>query len=185
MPGLQQQIEATLATAFESVVRKLADDTADLLPVNPLVHTSQHAHFQADAAMSLAKKLKSKPRDIADSVVSSLADDAIFAKLEIAGPGFINITLSDECLTQALGSMQSQPRFGVETGDRGTVIVDYSSPNVAKEMHVGHLRSTIIGDACVRLHEWLGFTVLRRNHIGDWGTPVSYTHLTLPTIYSV
>lgn len=171
MPGLQQQIEAILATAFESVVRKLADDTTDLLPVNPLVHNSQHAHFQADAAMSLAKKLKTKPRDIADAVVAELANQNAFTALEVAGPGFINITLSDECLTQALDQIQADSRFGVDVDGAATIIVDYSSPNVAKEMHVGHLRSTIIGDACVRLHEWLGFTVLRRNHIGDWGTP--------------
>ncbi len=171
MPGLQQQIELTLANTFESVIRELTDDADSLLPVNPLVHTSQHAHFQADAAMSLAKRLKTKPRDIADAVVASLAGDDLFSALEVAGPGFINIMLSDTFLTQALDEMQAEARFGVEKGDAGAVIVDYSSPNVAKEMHVGHLRSTIIGDACVRLHEWLGFTVLRRNHIGDWGTP--------------
>ena len=175
MSGIQQRLDATFATAFETVIRAKVDDPAAFLPINPQVHGSQHAHFQANAAMAVAKRLKTNPREIASEVVEALKDHQDFKTLEIAGPGFINITLSDECIGAALQEMRAAQRFGVVVdsgaGDSSTMIVDYSAPNVAKEMHVGHLRSTIIGDACVRLLEWLGYSVLRRNHIGDWGTP--------------
>lgn len=179
MSGIQQRLDSTFATAFEKVIRERVNEPAEFLPVNPQVHTSQHAHFQANAAMAIAKRLKTNPRDIASEVVEALKEHKDFKTLELAGPGFINITLSDECIGSALQEMCSATRFGVLTtevatevaAESTTMIVDYSAPNVAKEMHVGHLRSTIIGDACVRLLEWLGYVVLRRNHIGDWGTP--------------
>ena len=171
MSALQQQLHETLSAAFAAAVTSLSDDAASVLPIDPLIQGSQHAHFQANAAMALAKRLKLKPRDIATQVVESLSGKPEFSALEVAGPGFINITVSDQVLTDTLSSQLSSERLGADAGVSATVVVDYSAPNVAKEMHVGHLRSTIIGDACVRLFEWQGHTVLRRNHIGDWGTP--------------
>lgn len=121
--------------------------------------------------MALAKELRRKPRDIAEDVAATLQDNEMLDLVEVAGPGFLNITVSDTAITHHLTAQYDDERLGVPQSEPKTIIVDYSSPNVAKEMHVGHLRSTIIGDACVRLLEWLGHTVIRRNHIGDWGTP--------------
>jgi len=164
--SLEQSLKQRLADAFDSV----ADSTVER-PIDPLLHSSKHADFQADAAMRLAKQLKQKPRDIAEAVAAQLTGTDMLTSVEVAGPGFLNIVLSDQAIESALNSLQADERLGVALASPRVIVVDYSSPNVAKEMHVGHLRSTIIGDACVRLMEWLGHTVLRRNHIGDWGTP--------------
>jgi len=154
-----------------SALADFTDDLPSLVPINPQLQLSQHAHFQANAAMALGKHLKTNPRDIAMAVVDKLTAEPSFAAVEVAGPGFINLTLSDGILESHLHAQKKDTRFGVPTVEPLTIVVDYSAPNVAKEMHVGHLRSTIIGDACVRLLEWQGHEVLRRNHIGDWGTP--------------
>jgi len=124
-----------------------------------------------DAAMGLARALRKKPRDIASDVLQHIEGHALLAGVEIAGPGFLNLTLSDEAIAAQINTLQTDERLGVAMPAAQRIVVDYSSPNVAKEMHVGHLRSTIIGDACVRLLEWLGHDVIRRNHVGDWGTP--------------
>ncbi len=122
--------------------------------------------YQVNGVMAVAKALKLNPREVAAKVIAEVDVEGIASKLEVAGPGFINITLSNEYLNLALTGNLLQ--VTVEKPQR--VVIDYSSPNLAKEMHVGHLRSTIIGDALVRLYEFLGHTVIRRNHVGDWGT---------------
>jgi arginyl-tRNA synthetase len=147
----------------------LGDDGAG---ADPALHRSQHADYQADLALALAKKLKKNPREVATAIAGKLAPDDVLEKIEVSGPGFINLTLRPAFLATLLETMRGDARLGVARAERPeTVIVDYSSPNVAKEMHVGHLRSTIIGDSLARVLAWQGHTVLRRNHVGDWGTP--------------
>ena len=133
---------------------------------------SQRAHFQADGALSAARRVGRAPRDVAAAVLAhdDLADLCVTA--EVAGPGFINLTIRDDVLSTMAGAMSGDGRLGVAATDSPeTVVVDYSGPNAAKEMHVGHLRSTIIGDSIVRVLDWLGHRVIRQNHVGDWGTP--------------
>jgi arginyl-tRNA synthetase len=138
--------------------------------VDPLLRPSQHADYQANVALGLGKALGRPPRDVAAAIEKELRSSAI-AKAEIAGPGFINIWLDDATLSAELGAAASSA-LGLEPArPTETVVIDYSSPNVAKEMHVGHLRSTIIGDALARVLEALGHRVIRQNHLGDWGTP--------------
>ena len=139
-----------------------------------MVRPSARANFgdyQCNAVMAAAKKMGQKPRDLAQTVVDQLDLDGIAEKTEIAGPGFINIYLAPEFLAKGLHTAVSDERIGVEKVEKPqTVIVDYSAPNVAKEMHVGHLRSTIIGDSTARTLEFMGHKVIRQNHLGDWGT---------------
>jgi arginyl-tRNA synthetase len=121
--------------------------------------------------MSLAKVLKMAPRAIAEKVVAGVPEHAAVDRVEIAGPGFINIYISDSWMLKKLASIDSDPKLGMpQVGEGHTVILDYSSPNVAKPMHIGHIRSTIIGNALDRMHRFLGFNVVADNHIGDWGT---------------
>ncbi|MBS0623021.1 MAG: arginine--tRNA ligase [Verrucomicrobia bacterium] len=130
----------------------------------------QFGHYQCNSAMKWAKELKRSPREIAQQVVDKL-DKSLFEKVEVAGPGFINLTLKESFLSDQLNRMAKDPQLGVEQPERpAKIIVDFSSPNIAKEMHVGHLRSTIIGECLARLFESLGYQVLRLNHVGDWGT---------------
>ena len=125
--------------------------------------------FQYNGAMGLAKELKQNPRAIAATIANELAKNPIFSKVEIAGPGFINVVVAKEFLQEHLLSALNE-RAGANKKEGIRVVVDYSSPNMAKQMHVGHLRSTIIGDALANLFEFLGDEVIRQNHIGDWGT---------------
>jgi arginyl-tRNA synthetase len=163
MAHLEALLRDRLGRAFESVVGSGAD---------PMIRRSQHADYQADGALAAARRTKSGPREVAARIVAhaDLAD--LCASAEVSGPGFINLTLRDDALTGFLVEVTQAERLGVAPpATAETVVVDYSAPNVAKEMHAGHLRSTIIGDAAVQLLEWLGHTVVRQNHIGDWGTP--------------
>lgn len=130
----------------------------------------QFGDYQANGVMGAAKKLGTNPREFAQKVLDVLDLDGIASKTEIAGPGFINIFLSNEFLAQSVEDALADERLGVAKEATQTIVADYSAPNVAKEMHVGHLRSTIIGDAVVRTLEFLGHNVIRANHIGDWGT---------------
>ena len=116
------------------------------------------------------KKLGLNPREFAQKVLDNLQLSDIAEKLEIAGPGFINIFLNPTWLTTEISAALSHKNLGIQATNKQTVVIDYSSPNVAKEMHVGHLRSTIIGDAVARTLEFLGHNVIRANHVGDWGT---------------
>ena len=130
----------------------------------------QFGDYQANGIMAAAKKLGLNPREFAQKVLDNAQLSDIAEKLEIAGPGFINIFLNPTWLTTEVSAALSQKNLGIQATDKQTVVIDYSSPNVAKEMHVGHLRSTIIGDAVVRTLEFLGHNVIRANHVGDWGT---------------
>ena len=130
----------------------------------------QFGDYQANGIMPAAKKLGLNPREFAQSVLDKAELQGIAEKTEIAGPGFINIFLKNAWLAENINNAVKDPKLGIHNHDKQTVVADYSSPNVAKEMHVGHLRSTIIGDAVVRTLEFLGNHVIRANHVGDWGT---------------
>ncbi len=130
----------------------------------------QFGDYQANGVMAVAKKLGMAPRQLAEQVLTHLDLDGIASKTEIAGPGFINIFLDPAFLASHVDAALKSDRLGVNQPAAQTIVVDYSAPNVAKEMHVGHLRSTIIGDAAVRTLEFLGHNVIRANHVGDWGT---------------
>jgi arginyl-tRNA synthetase len=144
---------------------------ADTNPAISLSNRPQFGDYQANGVMGAAKKLKTNPRELATKVVAELNLDGIASKIELAGPGFINIHLDQNWLGAQLNSVALDDYIGVtQRAAPQTVVVDYSAPNLAKEMHVGHLRSTIIGDAVVRALEFRGDKVIRQNHMGDWGT---------------
>ncbi len=139
---------------------------------DPVVRPSDRADFQANGALPLAKQLGRSPRDVAADVVAAAELSDVCSAVEVAGPGFINLTLSDTFVARLVREMAADDRLGVTPAAQPeTVVIDYSSPNVAKEMHVGHLRTTIIGDALARILGHLGHRVVRENHLGDWGTP--------------
>jgi arginyl-tRNA synthetase len=160
-----QTILAQLDQRFRSALTSAFGREAD-----PLLTPSQNEKFgdyQSNAAMGLAKQLGQKPRDVAQKIVEKLDLGEMAAEVSIAGPGFINVRLSPAWVGKMLsGEADLLPKAARPQ----TVVVDYSGPNIAKELHVGHLRSTIIGDACSRVIELLGHKVIRQNHIGDWGT---------------
>ncbi|OZI14799.1 arginine--tRNA ligase [Sodalis-like symbiont of Philaenus spumarius] len=131
---------------------------------------AQFGDYQANGVMAIAKRLGLPPRKLAENVVGLLKLDGIAHKVDIAGPGFINIFLEPSWLANHLAAALSSQRLGIASVTPQTIVVDYSAPNVAKEMHVGHVRSTIIGDASVRTLSFLGHNVIRANHVGDWGT---------------
>ncbi|MGC5019091.1 arginine--tRNA ligase [Micromonospora sp. DT47] len=160
---LEKLLTDRLAPAFAAVAGG---------PVDPVVRRSPRADFQSDAALALARRLGRPPRDIAAAVLDRAALDDLCTTAQVSGPGFLNLTIADRTLAALVGELAGDERLGVPvTPAPETVVVDYSAPNVAKEMHVGHLRSTVIGDATVRLLDWLGHRVVRVNHLGDWGTP--------------
>ncbi len=162
---------AELGSRFrQAIVKAYGPTHAD---VDPLVRRSDRADFQANLAMSLGKLLgKKNPRECAQELVAALDVADLCEKVEIAGPGFINLTLKNEYLSGLLTSIAADPRLGASTTPQPqTVVVDYGGPNVAKEMHVGHLRPCVIGDCLVRVLDFVGHRVIRQNHIGDWGTP--------------
>ncbi|CNH40103.1 arginyl-tRNA synthetase [Yersinia aldovae] len=130
----------------------------------------QFGDYQANGVMAVAKKLGMQPRQLAEKVIEQLDLTGIASKVEIAGPGFINIFLDRQWVAEKVEYALTAPKLGVAPVEPQTIVVDYSAPNVAKQMHVGHLRSTIIGDAAVRTLEFLGHNVIRANHVGDWGT---------------
>lgn len=131
---------------------------------------SGFSHYQLNSAMKIAKPLKKNPREVANAIITAYKGSDLIKSLEIAGPGFINITLNEKYLENEVRRLLTEPNLGIKAPHAEKIVVDFSSPNTAKEMHVGHLRSTIIGDTLARLFEFLGHDVLRLNHIGDWGT---------------
>ena len=149
--------------------------TATGLPaadIDPVVRPSDRADAQVNGALALAKLVGGNPRQLAEAVVATGALAEFCETAEVAGPGFINITFSPAFLADQLAAAAADPRLGVrQVESPQKVVVDYSAPNVAKEMHIGHLRTTVIGDALVRMLAFVGHTVVRENHIGDWGTP--------------
>jgi arginyl-tRNA synthetase len=186
-----QQIDAQLRQAMAAAFPEAAAATADqgLDPQLAAASKPEFGDLQANGALALAKPLGQKPRAIAEAIVARLQADPAFTALclepQIAGPGFINLTLRPERLAAEVALRLGDPRLGVPLADGpragapAPVIVDFSSPNIAKEMHVGHLRSTIIGDCLARVLEFRGHPVLRLNHVGDWGTQFGMliTHL--------
>jgi arginyl-tRNA synthetase len=165
MPDPVLTIVPRLQAAIAAV---LGDEFAD---ADPVVRRSDRADYQANAAMALAKRAGRNPRELADAIVAAADLDDLASSVEVAGPGFLNINLRDDYLAREVETAAGDDSLGVTNAAMPeTVVVDYSSPNVAKEMHVGHLRSTVIGDALVRVLEFLGHQVVRHNHLGDWGT---------------
>ncbi|MEP1124915.1 MAG: arginine--tRNA ligase [Ilumatobacter sp.] len=161
----------TLNTLLEPVFADLAGTGTDA-PADPTVRPSERADAQVNGALPLAKRLGANPRELAQRIVESGVLDGVAGELEVAGPGFVNVTFTNEFLASQLAEVATDDRVGVAVATPSkTVVVDYSAPNVAKEMHVGHLRSTVIGDSLVRTFRFLGHTVIRENHIGDWGRP--------------
>jgi arginyl-tRNA synthetase len=158
-------IIAELKGIFEKALKSAFPDAPLYLDLAPATQ-EKFGHYQFNGSMKLGKALKKNPREVAETL-SKAIENPIFEKIEVAGPGFINLTLSKGYLSEKLN--QKAP-LDVKAKEKQRVIVEFSSPNVAKEMHVGHLRSTIIGDSIARLFEFLGHDVIRLNHIGDWGT---------------
>jgi arginyl-tRNA synthetase len=158
-----------LASRFQNAITTAFG--AEHAGIDPALRRSNRADFQADVALGLGKKLGRPPRDIAQELVAKLDLTGLVEKVEVAGPGFVNLTLDPSWLSRELDAALADPRLGVVPQTSETVVVDYSSPNVAKEMHVGHIRSTLIGDSLARVLEHVGHRVVRQNHLGDWGTP--------------
>ncbi|MGW2650849.1 arginine--tRNA ligase [Streptomyces sp. NPDC001393] len=169
---------ASVTSLSDSVQQHLASALSATLPeaagADPLLRRSDRADFQANGILALAKKAKANPRELAAQVVSQVVTgDELIKDVEVSGPGFLNITIADRAITQNLAARYADEtgRLGVPTAEQpGTTVIDYAQPNVAKEMHVGHLRSAVIGDSVVQLLEFTGENVVRRHHIGDWGT---------------
>ncbi|GAA0342420.1 arginine--tRNA ligase [Streptomyces olivoreticuli] len=166
---------ASVPSLASSLHQRIADALSAALPeagaADPLLRRSDRADFQANGMLALAKKLKGNPRELAGKVVDGLPTGDLIQEIEVSGPGFLNITVTDRAITETLAARAADDRLGVPFAERpGTSVIDYAQPNVAKEMHVGHLRSAVIGDAVAKILEFSGETVVRRHHIGDWGT---------------
>jgi arginyl-tRNA synthetase len=158
---LAERVRMALAAAFG----------AEHAGADPVIRPSAFADYQANVALPLAKRLGRAPRDVAAEIARHLEVEDICSNVEVSGPGFINFTLRNEWIARRAADLLGDPRLGVPSADPAQkVVVDYSSPNVSKEMHVGHLRTTVVGDAVVRILEYLGHDVIRANHLGDWGT---------------
>ncbi|WP_374775253.1 arginine--tRNA ligase [Streptomyces sp. NBC_01310] len=166
---------ASVPSLASSVNQRVADALASALPeaggADPLLRRSDRADFQANGILALAKKAKANPRELATTVVEGIATGDLIREIEVSGPGFLNITITDRAIVETLAARAGDDRLGVPlAANPGTTVIDYAQPNVAKEMHVGHLRSAVIGAAMVEILEFTGETVVRRHHIGDWGT---------------
>jgi arginyl-tRNA synthetase len=174
---LESSFTQALIAAFGENITPI--DTLIVPATNP-----QFGDYQSNVAMILAKQLKQKPRDIAQQIINHLDIQNIAETPEIAGTGFINLKLKTSFLEQEISQIQQDSRLGIEvTKQPQKVVVDFSSPNIAKEMHVGHLRSTIIGDCIARILEFQGHNVLRLNHVGDWGTQFGMLIAYLKEVY--
>ncbi|MGX1883673.1 arginine--tRNA ligase [Streptomyces sp. NPDC055287] len=166
---------ASVHSLATTVNQRVADALSAALPeagaADPLLRRSDRADFQANGILALAKKAKANPRELAAQVVAGLPAGDVIKEIEVSGPGFLNITVADRAIIETLAARASDARLGVPLAEQpGTTVVDYAQPNVAKEMHVGHLRSAVIGAAMVEILEFTGEKVVRRHHIGDWGT---------------
>ncbi|MFJ5141212.1 arginine--tRNA ligase [Streptomyces sp. NPDC088707] len=166
---------ASVPSLASTVQQRLADGLSAALPdaasADPLLRRSDRADFQANGILALAKQLKGNPRELATQVVAAIPENDVLKEIEVSGPGFLNITVTDAAIVRTLAARAADARLGVPFNESaGTTVIDYAQPNVAKEMHVGHLRSAVIGAAMVEILEFTGETVVRRHHIGDWGT---------------
>ena len=165
MPDLAGELSTRVRSA---IVAAFGEQFGD---ADPAVRPSQFADYQANAALPLAKRLGRRPHEVADEIVATLRVDDVCVTVEISGPGFINLTLRQGWIAGQTRHVFADHRLGVLLEPSQRIPLDYSAPNVAKEMHVGHLRTTVVGDALARTLEHLGHQVIRQNHIGDWGTP--------------
>jgi arginyl-tRNA synthetase len=166
---------APVTSLSDSVNQQLGSAISATLPeasADPLLRRSDRADFQANGILALAKKAKANPRDLATQVVSRITTGDVIKDVEVSGPGFLNITLTDKAITENLAARyEDGDRLGVPLKDEpGVTVIDYAQPNVAKEMHVGHLRSAVIGDALRSMLDFTGERTIGRHHIGDWGT---------------
>ncbi|MER5872261.1 arginine--tRNA ligase [Streptomyces sp. NPDC002044] len=166
---------ASVPSLASSVEQRVADALTSALPeagaADPLLRRSDRADFQANGILALAKKAKANPRELATTVVEAIPTGDLIREIEVSGPGFLNITVTDRAIVETLAARALDDRLGVPLAENpGTTVIDYAQPNVAKEMHVGHLRSAVIGAAMVEILEFTGEKVVRRHHIGDWGT---------------
>jgi arginyl-tRNA synthetase len=156
---------------FAASISRMGVDPAPYLHHVRVAQNPKFGDYQVNCAMPLAKELRAKPRDVAQKLIDGLPSTSEFETIKVEGPGFVNLRLSGAFVRGRLASLWSDPRLGVcPIPAPRTMVIDYSSPNVAKPMHVGHLRSTIIGDALARIHRALGWNVIADNHLGDWGT---------------
>lgn len=160
-----------MTSAYEILLTRLRHAFDAIVEgADPVLRPSERGDYQANGVMALAKSQGVSPRDMAQRVVSHLDLEGV-AEVEVAGPGFLNLTLSSEFVNAHLRALVGDDRLGAREISGRTAVIDYSAPNVAKEMHVGHLRSTVIGDALARMYRFRGYRVIARNHVGDWGTP--------------
>ena len=158
---LSRRVQSALGAAFGP----------EFAGTDPVIRPSQFADYQANAALALAKRLGRKPREVSAAIMEHLDVSDLCREVEVSGPGFINLTLREDWIAGQVRSLLDDPRLGVPEQAPDNIPLDYSAPNVAKEMHVGHLRTTVVGDSLARTLEFLGHNVVRQNHIGDWGTP--------------
>lgn len=166
--SIEQQLTRWVRAKFSAVFPEI-DAAALALDVVPATD-ERFGDYQCNAAMAASKLIRKPPREVAKSLIEGALPDLV-SKAEIAGPGFINLHLSDAALAKHLEGLSAADRLGVpQVGAGRTVVIDYSSPNVAKPMHIGHIRSTVIGNALDRMHRHLGYRVIADNHLGDWGT---------------
>ncbi|CAM5522003.1 arginine--tRNA ligase [Streptomyces xanthochromogenes] len=166
---------ASVHSLASTVQQRLADALSAALPeagsTDPLLRRSDRADFQANGILALAKKLKGNPRELATKVTDALDAPDLLKDVEVSGPGFLNITLTDRAIIETLAARAADDRLGVPLKENpGVTVIDYAQPNVAKEMHVGHLRSAVIGDALRGMLDFTGEKTIGRHHIGDWGT---------------
>ncbi|MFE9123571.1 arginine--tRNA ligase [Streptomyces sp. NPDC007172] len=166
---------ASVHSLASTVQQRLADALSAALPeagsTDPLLRRSDRADFQANGILALAKKLKGNPRELATKVTDALDAGDLLKDVEVSGPGFLNITLTDRAIIETLAARAADDRLGVPLKENpGVTVIDYAQPNVAKEMHVGHLRSAVIGDALRGMLDFTGEKTIGRHHIGDWGT---------------
>ncbi|MGB5594566.1 MAG: arginine--tRNA ligase [Crocosphaera sp.] len=168
----------------QALVKSFGEDFKDIDPQVGTARDIRHGDYQANIALPLAKKLGKNPREIAQIIINNLSVDKISETPTIGGPGFINLKIKPSYLQTQLKPLYNDERLGIEkVANSNKVIVDFSSPNIAKEMHVGHLRSTIIGDCIARTLEFIGYEVLRLNHVGDWGTQFGMLITYLKEVY--
>ncbi|MGH4021584.1 MAG: arginine--tRNA ligase [Pseudonocardiaceae bacterium] len=164
--SLINQVEAAVCGAIDRAL-------PDLAGADPVLRRSEHADFQSNAALALAKRARIRPAELASTVVDALraGAGAPVAGVAVSGPGFLNLAVADATIWGQVAARLASPRLGIGTPEQGRrTVIDYSAPNIAKEMHVGHLRTTIIGDCLARVLGFLGAEVIRQNHLGDWGT---------------
>ncbi|BAU63843.1 arginyl-tRNA synthetase [Stanieria sp. NIES-3757] len=181
MNSLLEQLKTSVSQAL---VAAFGEELANVDPLVAVASNPKFGDYQSNVALPLAKQLKLAPRAIAEKIIANLEVDQICQKPEIAGAGFINFTIKPNYLSTQLSLIQTDPRLGINpVSSPQKVIVDFSSPNIAKEMHVGHLRSTIIGDAIANVLEFRGHDVLRLNHVGDWGTQFGMLIAYLKEVY--